>query len=189
MSLTTEQIQANKLKYFDLLSKLNIDLTELSKFLDSIGFYTQPASTQSFRAYPGGLCENALNFVYELGQLCNAYFPGKYTEQDIIKVMFGKDLYRALMYEQYEKNVKNANGQWEAVQAYRTKEVRPTFGDLGFSSYMVAKKFMDFTDEQALAIVHSRSTDFVPDIHDIMKSYPLVTLTRMADLTAGYLTE
>ena len=184
--LTDKQIQQNKLWYFDILSKLNIDLTTISNYLNAVDFFNKPASAQAFKAYPGGLCETSLTFYSELLQLCNAYFPGRYTEADVIKVMFGRDLYRAEMYETYQKNVKTDTG-WEAVSAYRIKEVRPTFGELGFSSYMVAKKFMDFTDEQALAIVYSKSMEYVSDIHDVLRSYPLVTLTRMADMVTNYL--
>lgn len=185
--LTAEQIQNNKMQYLGLLSKLNIDLTELTKYLDATAFWTKPASTQVFRAYPGGLVQWQLDFYFELGALCNAYFPGRYTEIDVIKVAIGKELYRTEMYESYTKNVKNdETGRWEEVAAYKTKEVRPTFGDLGLSSYMILKKFVELSDEQALAIIHSRCNSSMPDFQDICRSYPLVTLTHMADKAAQY---
>lgn len=185
--LTEAQIQQNKMKYVELLSTLGIDLTELTKYLDAVEFWTKPASDRSFGAYPGALVKRGLDFYYELGQLCNAYFPGKYSQQDVVKVMLGKELYRAEMYETYKKNVKNdETGKWDEVAAYRTKEVRPTFGDIGLSSYMILKKFIDLNDEQTLAIIHYKAMDYTADIHDIMRSYPLVTLTRMADMAAQY---
>lgn len=187
--LTDQQIYENKLKYVALLTKLNIDLTDFSKFLDSVDYFNKPASMQYFRAYPGGLCQYALDLYYELAQLVNAYFPGKYTEEDVIKVALFKDIYRAMLYEETEKNA-IINGQWQAVKGYKYKEVRPTFGDLGFSSYMVAKHFFEFTDEQIEAITQSDTREsYAGDIHDIMRSYPLVTLTKMADLVAMYLEE
>ncbi|MBO5423989.1 MAG: hypothetical protein J6A25_00580 [Lachnospiraceae bacterium] len=187
--LTPEKKQNNTKKFIELLSKLNIDLTEISKYLDEIGYFDAPANNQQFKAYPGGLCEYALDTCFELAQLVNAYCPGRYTEQDVIKVALFKDLYRAVMYEGYMKNTKDeATGTWISVPAYRTKEERPMFGDIGFSSYMIAKRFIGFTDEQTEAIIHSRSTDlYVKDIHNILRAYPLVTLTRMADLAATYL--
>ncbi len=187
--LTEEQIYQNKKQYLELLMKLGIDLTKLTTYLDAVDYFNKPASTQYFRAFQGGLCSYALDLLFELKSLANAYFPGRYTEQDLIKVALFKDLYRAELYEEYNKNVKNeTTGKWEAVSAYRYKENRPTFGDLGFSSFMVARKFIDLTDEQIEAITQSSaSQSYSGDIHDIMRSYPLVTLTKMADIAASYL--
>lgn len=188
--LTIEQKNANEIKYMELLAKLNIDLTEVSKLLDQVDYFNKPASAQYTGAYPGGLCEYALRFANELGVLCNAYFPGRYTSEDIIKVALFKDFYKASMYEAYMKNVKNdATGQWETVPAFRTKEGanRPVYGELGFSSYMQIKDLIPLTAEQIEAIVYSRISDFAPDIHDVFRAYPLVTLTRMAEMSATYL--
>jgi len=189
--LAQDELYNNKLKFFELLTKLNIDLTDLSRYLDAVDYFNKPASTTYFRAYPGGLCKYALDLYYELAQLVNAYCPGKYTEIDVIKVALFKDIYRAELYESCTKNVKNeATGKWEEVPSYRYREIRPTFGDLNFSSYMIAKHFLDFTDEQIEAITQADTRDsYAGDIHDILRSYPLVTLTKMADLAAMYLDE
>ena len=46
----------------------------------------------------------------------------------------------------------------------------------------------DFTDEQIEAITQADTREqYAGDIHDILRSYPLVTLTKMADLAAQYL--
>lgn len=188
--LTQEQKNSNEIKFMELLSKLNIDLTEINKLLDQIDYFNKPASTQYVGAYPGGLCEHALKTAHELGVLCNAYFPGRYSEEDVIKVAFFKDIYKATMYEAYMKNVKDEEtGQWIAIPAYKTREGanRPVYGDLGFSSYMQIKNLISLTDEQIEAIVHSRPTDFAPDIHEVFRVYPLVTLTRMAEMAAIYI--
>ena len=81
--LDATQIYNNKIKFLELLSKLNIDLTELVKYLDKHDYFNKPASAQFLRAYPGGLCQYALDLYYELAQLVNAYCPGKYTEEDV----------------------------------------------------------------------------------------------------------
>lgn len=188
--LTLEQKNNNEIKFMELLSRLNIDLTEVNKLLDQLDYFNKPASTQYAGAYPGGLCEHALRLAHELGVLCNAYFPGKYLEEDVLKVALFKDIYKATMYEAYMKNVKNEEtGQWESVPAYKTKEGtnRPVFGDLGFSSYMQIKNLVPLTDEHIEAIVYSRPTDFAPDIHEVFRAYPLVTLTRMAEMAATYI--
>ena len=187
--LTLEQRNNNEIRYMELLAKLNIDLTEVSKLLDSVDYFSKPASTQYTGAYEGGLCEYALRFAHELGVLCNAYYPGRYSEEDVIKVALFKDLYKATMYEKATKNVKDeATGQWNAVEYYKTKEgnSRPVFGDFALSSYFQIKNFISLTDEQSLAIIHSTG-NFPPDIHDVMRTYPLVALTRMAEIATTHL--
>ena len=55
--LDQEKIYQNKLKFMELLTKLNVDLTDFSKFLDAVDYYNKPASTTYFKAYQGGLCQ------------------------------------------------------------------------------------------------------------------------------------
>lgn len=186
--LTDQQIYDNKMKFLKLLTELNIDLTPLSKYLDSTDYFNKPASYAGFKDYEGGLCESALNLCYELGTLCEAYFPGRYSRQDIIKVSLFKEIYRAEMYEPYMKNVKDdATGAWTQARAWRFRETRPTFGDLSFSSYMIAKNFVDLNDEQIEAICMASSNESCGgDIHEVRKNYPLVSLTRMAEIAARY---
>ena len=188
--LTLEQKNNNEIKFMEMLSLLNIDLTEISKLLDQIDYFNKPLSAQYNGAYPGGLCEYALRFAHELGVLCNAYFPGRYTKVDVIKVALFKDIYKATMYEPYMKNVKDdETGQWVVVPAFKTRDgaSRPVFGELGFSSYMQIRELVPLTTEQVEAIVYSRISDFAPDIHDVFRNYPLVTLARMAEMAAMYI--
>lgn len=187
--LSQEQKNNNEIRFMELLARLGVDLTEITKLLDQVDYFNKPASSQYMRVYPGGLCEHALCIAHELGVLCNAYFPGRYSEEDVIKVALFKDLYKASMYEAYMKNVKNdETGQWETVPAFRTKEGanRPVYGDFALSSYFQIKNFISLTDEQSLAIIHSTG-NFPPDIHEVCRAYPLVTLTRMAEMAATYI--
>ena len=188
--LTLEQKNNNEIRFMEMLSRLNIDLTEISKLLDQIDYFNKPLSAQYNGDYPGGLCEYALRFAHELGVLCNAYFPGRYSEEDVIKVALLKDIYKATMYESYMKNVKDdETGQWSTIPAFRVKdsENRPVFGEIGFSSYMQIRELIPRTTEQTEAIVYSNISNFAPDIHNVFRSYPLVTLTRMAEMAAMYI--
>lgn len=188
--LTVEQKNNNEIKFMEMLSKLNIDLTNISKLLDQIDYFNKPLSVQYNGAYAGGLCEYALRFAHELGVLCNAYCPNIYSEEDVIKVALFKDIYKATMYESYMKNTKDeTTGQWSTVPAFRVKDNddRPVFGELGFSSYMQIRELVPLTTEQTEAIVYSNISNFAPDIHNVFRSYPLVTLTRMAEMAAMYI--
>lgn len=192
--LTDDEKYLNKIKFMELLAKLNIDLTGISTYLEEHGYFDQPATTQYFKSYAGGLCQQALELYNELAQLCNAYYPGRYTEEDVIKVALFKDIYKTEFYETFTRNVKNeVTGKWESVLGYRVKEERPVFGNLGFSSYMIARKFVDFTDEQIEAICQSsllsEDASRTRDIFEVLHQYPLVGLTHMAEVVASYMTE
>jgi len=195
MGILTEEMKFNnKQRYLGLVAKLGIDMTSFVKYLDSVDYFEKPATTRFFKSYAGGLCEQALAIYDELAQLCNAYCPGKYTEIDAINVALFKDIYKAELYESYVRNVKNEQtDKWEKKIEYRVKEVRPAFGDLGFSSYMIAKYFVDLTDEQIEAICYASlgmENGFKNnDIYEVMKNYKLVLLTHMADLAASYMSE
>ena len=188
--ITVEQKNANEIKFMELLAKLDIDLTAFNKFLEQIGYFDAPFTSQYNGAYPGGLCEHALAVAHELGVLCNAYYPGRYSPADVLTVALLKDIYRATIYEAYMKNVKDADsGQWTSIPAYRTVEAdsRPVYGDLGLASFFQIKQYItSLTDEQTLAIIHAKPTDFTGDIHEVMRTYPLVALTRMAEMAATY---
>lgn len=184
--LTEEEVYKNKEKYLGLLNRVIKEdaFNNLCEYLTTINFFDAPATAQYERSYRGGLCEQSLKLAHELGVLCTTYFPGKYTEEDILKVALLKETYRAIMYEPYVKNVKNdETGKWEAIGAFRTKDNRPVYGDLGFSSYMILKEYISFSTEQIEAIIHTTGlNNYSVDSHEVLKSYPLVTLTKMADL-------
>jgi hypothetical protein len=52
---------------------------------------------------------------------------------------------------------------------------------------MQIRDIVPLTTEQVEAIVYSRISDFAPDIHDVFRSYPLVALSRMAEMAAMYI--
>ena len=180
--LTDEQIYENKMRFLQLLTKLGIDLTKLTDYLDSprADFFMKPYSTYPDGAYAGALCEHNLKLYDELVNICNIFAPNQYSEQDLIIAALFSELYKAELYESYSKNVKNeATGKWEAVLAYRNKEVRPSFGDIGLSSFMILNHFLDLTDDQAVAIIYS-TTDAFMDSYMVKKCYPLINLVQMA---------
>lgn len=194
--LTNEQKQQNKIRYIELLTKLNIDLTNLTKYLDSdrVNYFEKPYTSFQDKAYAGSLCEHALAIYDELIKLCNIYFPGRYTETDIIKVALFKDLYRAELFEAYNKNIRDdITGQWTTTIAYRTKDddKRPIFGDASFSSYMITKKFIELDKDELVEAICFSGTDcaYATDIRNIRKDYKLVTLTAMAEFAVNYLGE
>lgn len=180
--LNAEQIQANKMKYLELMSTLGIDMTPVCKYLDEVDYFTKPVSSTNFRSYEGGLCRYALDLYKMLQQLADAFFAGMYSKETLIKVSLFRDIYRAEMYEAYNKNVKDdTTGNWSSAKAYKVSENRRVFGDINFSSYMVAKNFVELSDEEIEAIVMSRASETAPDAREVQRAYKLVTLVMLAD--------
>lgn len=188
--LTEEQILDNKSKFISLLVNLNIDLTALTKYLISerVDYFNKPYNNYQTYSYRGSLCDHTIRLFEELKKLCDFYCPNRYSLQDILKVALFKDLYRAELYEPYLKNVKNElTNQWESVLSYRTKDVRPIFGDISFSSYMIAKKFINLDDDEIVEAIIYSSTNSNIENFNIRKTYKLVTLVTMAELAVDYL--
>lgn len=188
--LTEDQILDNKSKFIELLTHLNIDLTALTKYLISerVDYFNKPYNNYQNYSYKGSLCEHSLRLFEELKKLCDFYCPDRYSLEELLKVALFKDLYRAELYEPFLKNIKNEiTNQWESIVSYRTKEIRPIFGDINFSSYMIAKKFINLdNDELVEAIMFSGNTNSIENFN-IRKTYKLVTLLTMAELVVDYL--
>jgi hypothetical protein len=190
--LTSAQIAANKENYLRLVSEVICQEDDFYKYLEATDYFNKPASTKHLRAYPGGLCEHALTVYHDLVQLAHLFYNDAIDEASLIRVALLKDIYKAQLFEAYFKNAKNdETGQWEKVVDYRYAEAREVFGDLPFSSYMVAKRFTIFSDEEIEAICQyqliAENGLKNPDVYNIMRKYPLVLLLHMADLSAGYL--
>ena len=74
---------------------------------------------------------------------------------------------------------------------YHEKEDADTLAEWGveyFKYDFCHNEAIPTIDEQIEAITQSAAkSDYAGDIHDIMRRYPLVTLTKMADIAATYL--
>ena len=72
--LTDENIYQNKMRYLQLLTKLGVDLTKLTDYLDSprADFFMKPYSTYPDGAYAGALCEHNLKLYDELVNMVGA---------------------------------------------------------------------------------------------------------------------
>jgi hypothetical protein len=191
--ITVEQIMENKAEFIELLKLIpDCPVTELVEYLEEIDYFNMPASTKHLKAYRGGLCEHALAVYRDLTSLSKLFYGDIYTPGTLAKVALLKDIYKGVLYEPFIRNVKNEEtGTWEKVIDFRYDETREVFGDLAFSSYMIAKRFVNFSDEEieAICMYQLASDNGVrnPDTYQVMRSWPLVTLLHMAEISAGYL--
>lgn len=165
---------------------------DLITHLDKVGFFEAPASIKYHSAYPGGLVEHSIKVYNELVNLVNMR-QLDYDNETLIKVALCHDICKADLYEYYLKNEK-VDGQWVQRNAYRMREAtdRYTVGDGGFTSYMVASRYISFTDEEIVAICnfnHIVNIKSYPECSSLLSKYPLTILLHEADIVATYIQE
>lgn len=187
--LSLEQRLANKQRFIEILSELNIDLTAILHYLESdrVDFFNKPYDLFTYN-YAGSLCDRALK-VYDCLMRQTTVYLNNYNKNELIIITLLKDIYRAELYESYTKNIKNDTvNQWEAILDFRTKDIRPVFGDLGFSSYMIIKKFIpNLSDEAIEAIIFAGNCSINPDLYKIKQYYPLVSIISIVEQTVDYI--
>lgn len=204
--LTDKQIRDNMERFFKLINEIKRPgsaLDELHDFLSSSDFFFAPASTQYHCAYQGGLCEHSLHVYDVLVDLCKKYAP-EISQDSIIISALCHDFNKINLYEKYIQNKKvySPNGSkrdemgsfdWKSVKAYKVKDAtsRKVYGDDGFTSYVIASRFLPLTDDEILAIVHHHgNNETAPkNILSIFNQSSLTTLSHLADMIACYVIE
>lgn len=107
----------NKEKFLEICSCINRQgIAELLDWLEKSDFYYAPASMKFHGSYAGGLLEHSLNVYRELKHLLGAYQIPCTDETAAIIALF-HDLCKVNLYSTERRNRKNANGQWEAMDA------------------------------------------------------------------------
>lgn len=160
---------------------------DLYNYMATYGFFTAPATLKYHGCYEGGLAVHTWD-VYNYLVRLNDIWGTKYSEQTLAKVALSHQLAKTDFYEQYMKNVK-VNGQWVQEPAYKVKENRYLAGDMGFTSYMLASRFLSFTDEEIIAIcnyLYLSDMDGHVGLPDLLKKYPLISLLYIAYTFATY---
>lgn len=157
-------------------------------WLRTTDFYTAPASTQYHESFVGGLLVHSLN-VYN--QMVELHELPAFKSIDIAQATIAAlvhDWCKIGYYEHYKRNVKNDQGKWEEVDAYRTNQKGLPFGH-GVTSLYIAMRLFRLTEEQALAIRHHMGVWNCSDVEkgELQKAnqtYPMVYLIQFADQLA-----
>lgn len=184
-----------KEKYIALLRSTKRDGMEgLINYLDNDSdFFVAPASTKYHGAYQSGLLEHSIDVYEHLKTLCSVLEREDSIPRDsIIIASLLHDLCKMNFYKTEIRNRKNEKGVWEPVQYYRIDDEMPL--GHGEKSVYIAQQYIRLTPAEALAIRWHMGGFSAQDytssqaLTKAMEKYPLVTLTHMADLAAGYLT-
>lgn len=164
---------------------------KLLSWLEESTFFTDPASTKYHGCYEGGLCEHSVNVFEELVRLLKAYPEVKVTAETAAIVALLHDVCKVGCYKQELRN-KKVNGVWVQQPTYVFKEDF-CFGGHGSKSVYLVQKYMNLTDEEAVAInCHMGSWDRSPSDYGVgtaYEQYPLAWLLHVADESATYMRE
>lgn len=164
---------------------------KLLEWLESTDFYTAPASTRFHGNWEGGLCEHSIHVWEELVRLLRAYPEIKVSGETAAIVTLLHDLCKIGCYKTELRN-KKENGVWRSVPVYTFKEDF-CFGGHGSKSVFLIQKFMNLTDEEAVAVnCHMGFADRGAGDYSLgnaFEQYSLAWLVHVADESATYVRE
>ena len=183
-----------KTAYFKKMVETHIDrygIANLMRYLESTDFYDAPASTKFHLNRKGGLCEHSCNVFDRLETLCKleSEINGfEYSMESVAIIGLFHDLCKVNYYS-LEMRDKKIDGKWSKVPVYDVKEPFP-FGH-GEKSVFEIRRFMELTDDEALAIRWHMGPWDEQDKRTLQMAMnnPLVVLTQTADMQATFLDE
>lgn len=164
---------------------------KLLEWLEETDFFTAPASTKFHGNYEGGLCEHSVNVYEELVRLLKAYPEVRVTAETASITTLLHDLCKIGCYKTEYRNVK-VDGHWMQRPVYVFEEDF-CYGGHGSKSVYLAQKYMNLTDQEAVAInCHMGPWDRSPNDYSLgnaYENYPLAWLVHVADESATYIRE
>lgn len=191
-----------KIKYLKMLSELDVD-TGLVEWLENNGFFISPATSKFHHSYQGGLCQHSVEVAENSIKLKNSLLsPESISDSSLIKLGLLHDISKSSCFELTSVNKKIyspdgnkfddlGNFYWESQLGYKYKDDIVLPGNYGFSSYMIAKPFIRFTDEEIIALSNYQyilnPNDSVNSLR-LMGTNKLMTLLAMSDISSSYLT-
>lgn len=175
--------------YFNYIKRTGAN--DLFNWLESTDFFEAPASTRFHGDHAGGLCEHSIHVWEELVRLLKAYPEVKVSGETAAIVSLLHDLCKVNTYKTELRNQK-VNGVWVQRPVYVHGEDF-CFGGHGSKSVYLAQKYLDLTDEEAVAInCHMGFSDRGPGDYSLgtaYESYPLAWLLHVADESATWIRE
>lgn len=158
-------------------------------------FFTCPASARYHGSYAGGLCDHSVNVFHCLDaylerERVQELYDLNYSKESIAIVSLLHDLCKVGCYKSGTRNVKDANGKWQAVPTYTFDDPLP-YGH-GEKSVYIISGFMRLTREEAMAIrwhMGFSGTEDARNVGKAFQTYPLAFALATADMEATYFLE
>lgn len=206
---------------FEYIARLAIKrdgLEDLLNMLSLSDFYEAPASTKYHLSVTGGLTQHSLDVYHVLinnipHRISGKQFMNKYTLESKAIVSLFHDICKINVYFPSIRNVKNYDFNRERYEsnAYTKSMIKQdtigefvweqeqtfTFNDEfplghGEKSLYLIQKYMNLTDDEAMAIRYHMGAFRAEDINNINKvysKYPLALALHMADMISTYVVE
>lgn len=158
-------------------------------------FFTAPASTKFHGSYAGGLCDHSLNVYHCLLDYLERprvqeLYGLEYSPESVAIVALLHDLCKIGCYKPGSRNVKGADGKWQAVRTFYYEDTLP-YGH-GEKSVYIISGFLRLTREEAMAIRWHMGFSGGEDsrlVGQALEQYPLAFALSVADMEATYLLE
>lgn len=191
-----------RITYLKMLSEVGVD-EGLVEWLENHGFFTSPATTKFHHSYQGGLCQHSIEVAETSIKLKNSLIQNEsIPDSSLIKIGLLHDISKSSCFELNSVNKKIyspdgnkfdelGNFYWESQLGYKYKDDIVLPGNYGFSSYMIAKPFISFTDDEIIALSNYQyilnPNDSVNSLR-LMGTNKLMTLLAISDISSSYLT-
>lgn len=194
-NLTREKLLSNyKEEFCELLRSTERENIEafITWLEEETDFFIAPASTKTHGAYEGGLLIHSLS-VYRVLSNFAKNLDGVKRETIIIAALL-HDLCKVNFYIKTVRNVKiPGERRWEEVEVYAIEDDLPL--GHGEKSVYMAMKYIDLTDEEAMAIRwHMGGYDDAARSYiggmtqgNAYREYPLAAALAMADMYDTYI--
>ncbi len=197
----TLDIEKNKTEFIELLKSTNRDgVDTLIEELERLHFFNAPASAGHHLNIEGGLTQHSLNTckaalaIWEAMKALEPSLDKEISRDSIIISALLHDVCKSDIYVRSVKKRKNAIGQWEDSEGYKTSYNSFPMGHGEKSVIMVLCGGLELTDEEMLAIrwhmgawaLNLNNFEEERNYEVAKKLYPLVTIIHTADsLAAG----
>lgn len=181
----------NKERFLGLCSKVKrAGMDKLLEWLETTDFYTAPASTKYHGAYEGGLIEHLLD-VYDHFIKLKEIYPEllkDISDESIIICTLFHDLCKVNFYIWEQKWRKDKHDKWEIYDAIGVDE-KLKYGGHGSKSVYILLKYIQLTDEEAIAINNHMSTwedGKAREIGNVYDEHKFAWLLHVADEAATF---
>lgn len=174
------------------------NMDSLIAYMDKVGFFTAPCSSQYHLCCEFGLVQHTRNVMTAAEDIAYALYGKKYKDskemQDSVAISaalhdlgkcgdFGKPLYKA--------NILKSGKISDAKPYERSKDLSPV--PHGYRSVILAERYIDLTEEEEFAIMYHDGF-FEPSNAPVLRSadfsqYPLLLIIHAADIWSANVTE
>ncbi len=199
-----DKTSAEKEEFLQLLRSTKRDgVEEVIEDLESLGFFTAPASAGHHLNTEGGLVRHSLNTcraalaIWESMKALEPSLENEVKRDSIVIATLLHDVCKSDIYKRTVKKRKNALGMWEDSEGYKVSYKNFPMGHGEKSLVLVLCSGLDLSDDEMLAIrwhmgawgVNQNSYEDVRSFDTAQKLYPLVAIVHAADCMAANIME